>query len=236
MEVLKKAPFPEDILALGEDGLKEIWRAAKLKGCSYSKAGRIVSYAGESVGLTDGTESGKRAVRWFAEKIMDLSRQLKEMEDILHEKCMEIPCAENILEMPGIGERILSGILAEMGDIDRFDDGREIQKLSGMGLVACSCGKHKGETKISHRGRKKLRYWLFQAARSAVSHSAEFKTLHMYYTTRADNPWKKMQSLIVIACKILRVFYAILKHGTEYDPEKMMKDMKHPAEGKNAVA
>lgn len=41
------------------------------------------------------------------------------------------------------------------------------------------------ETKISHRGRKKLRYWLFQAAKSAVSHSAEFKTLHMYYTTRA---------------------------------------------------
>ena len=146
LEVLKKAPFPEDILALGEDGLKEIWRAAKLKGASYSKAGRIVRYAGESVGLTDGTQAGKRAVRWFAEKIMEITRQMKEVEDMLHEKCMEIPCAENILEMPGIGERILSGILAEMGDIDRFDDVREIQKLSGMGLVACSSGKHKGET------------------------------------------------------------------------------------------
>ena len=61
---------------------------------------------------------------------------------------------------------ILSGILAEMGDISRFDDVKEIQKLSGLGLVACSSGKHKGETKISHRGRKRLRYWLFQAAKS----------------------------------------------------------------------
>ena len=191
LEVLKKAPFPEDILALGEDGLKEIWRAAKLKGCSYSKAGRIVRYAGESVGLTDGTGAGKKAVRWFAEKIMELSGQLKDVEDMLHEKCMEIPCAENILEIPGIGEKILSWVLAEMGDIDRFDDVREIQKLSGMGLVACSSGKHKGETKISHRGRKRLRYWLFQAAKSAVSHSVEFKTLHMYYTTREDNPLYK---------------------------------------------
>ncbi len=69
-------------------------------------------------------------------------------------------------------EEILSGILAEMGDIDRFDDAREIQKLGGMGLVACSSGKHKGETKISRRGRKRLRYWLFQAAKSAVAHSA----------------------------------------------------------------
>ena len=53
---------------------------------------------------------------------------------------------------------ILSGILAEMGDISRFDDVKEIQKLSGLGLVACSSGKHKGETKISHRGRRRLRY------------------------------------------------------------------------------
>lgn len=101
-----------------------------------------------------------------------------------------------------------------MGDISRFDDVKEIQKLSGMGLVACSSGKHKGQTKISHRGRKRLRYWLFQAAKSAVSHADEFKQLHGYYTTRTNNPLKKMQSLVVIACKILRVIYTILKTGT----------------------
>ena len=103
-----------------------------------------------------------------------------------------------------------------MGDISRFDDVKEIQKLSGMGLVACSSGKHKGQTKISHRGRKRLRYWLFQAAKSEVSHADEFKQLHEYYTTRADNPLKKMQLLIVIACKILRIVYTILKTGTTY--------------------
>ena len=97
-----------------------------------------------------------------------------------------------------------------------------------MSLVAGSSGKHKGQTKISHRGRKRLRYWLFQAARSAVSHAEEFKELHVYYTTRADNPLKKMQSLIVIACKILRVIYTILKTGRDYDPQKMLKDIKRP--------
>lgn len=71
-----------------------------------------------------------------------------------------------------------------MGDVSKFDDVKEIQKLSGMGLVSCSSGKHKGQTKISHRGRKRLRYWLFQAAKSAVSHADEFKQLHEYYTTR----------------------------------------------------
>ena len=129
--------------------------------------------------------------------------------------------------MDGIGENILAGVLAEMGDITRFDDAREIQKLSGLGLVACSSGKHKGETKISHRGRKRLRYWLFQAAKSAVAHGEEFQALHEYYTTRRENPLKKMQSLIVIACKILRVVYTILTTGRKYDPARMLKDIRH---------
>lgn len=103
---------------------------------------------------------------------------------------------------------------------------KEVQKLSGMGLVACRSGKYEGKTKISHRGRKRLRYWLFQAAKSAVTHAEEFKELHIYYTTRPENPLKKMQSMIVIACKILRVIYAILNKGETYDPKKLLSDIK----------
>ena len=103
-------------------------------------------------------------------------------------------------------------------------------------MVACSSGKHKGETKISHRGRKRLRYWLFQAAKSAVAHADEFKELHAHYTTRKDNPLKKMQSLIVIACKILRVIFAILTKGMTYDPKKMLRDIVRPNEQSVQVA
>lgn len=229
LEVLRVSAIPADITALGAEGLRDIWHAAKLRGRGYSRAGEIVRYAEKSVGLTDGTDAGREAVKWFAEQILKLDEQLAEIESALHKKCREIPYAENMLEINGIGENILSGILAEMGDISRFDDVKEIQKLSGMGLVACSSGKHKGQTKISHRGRKRLRYWLFQAAKSAVTHAEEFKQLHVYYTTRANNPLKKMQSLIVIACKILRVIYTILKTGTTYDPQRMLRDIKHPA-------
>ena len=231
LELLKQAPFPQDLMALGESGIKNIWHEAKLRGRGYNKAGEIIRHAGESIGLTDGADAGRTAVRWFAEKITELDRQLDETEAQLHQKCMEIPHAENILGISGIGENILSGILAEMGDASRFDDVKEIQKLSGMSLVANSSGKHNGETRISHRGRKRLRYWLFQAAKSAVSHAWEFKELHEYYTTRTDNPLKKMQSLIAIACKILRIIYMILNTGKSYDPEKMLRDIRRPLSG-----
>ena len=226
IEVLKRAPFPEDLIPLGVDGIRQIWHDAKLRGRGYSRAGEILQYARESVGIQDGADASKLVVKWFVEKIMELDEQLSDIENQMNEKCLKIPHAGNILEISGIGENILSGILAEMGDISRFDDVKEIQKLSGLGLVACSSGKHKGQTKISHRGRKRLRYWLFQAAKSAVAHAEEFKELHVYYTTRTKNPLKKMQSLIVIACKLLRVIYTILTRGTVYDPKKMLMDIR----------
>lgn len=236
MAVLKEAPFPEDILKLGAEGIREIWHQAKLRGRGYSRAAEIVKYAETSIGLKDGTAAGREAVRWFAEKIMELNEELAEIENRLNEKCKEIPQAENVLEIPGIGGKILSGILAEMGDISRFDDAKELQKLSGLGLVSCSSGKHKGETGISHRGRKRLRYWLFQAARSAVAHGEEYKWIHAHYTTRAGNALQKMQSLIVIACKLLRVIYTMLKTGKPYDPEKLLKDIRYPENVQTAAA
>lgn len=235
LELLKQASFPEDLTALGEDGIRQIWKDAKLRGRGYSRAGEILRYAKTSVGIKDGAAAGKTAVKWFTQKIMELDAELAVIEEQIGQKCQEIPHAGNILEISGIGENTLSGILAEMGDIKRFDDVKEIQKLSGLGLVACSSGKHKGETRISHRGRKRLRYWLFQAAKSAVAHAEEFKELHMYYTTRADNPLKKMQSLIVIACKLLRIIYTILKNGRVYDPKKMLLDIRRPGK-KEAIA
>lgn len=226
LALLREAPFPEDVLKLDVDGIRDIWHRAKLRGRGYTKAKELASVAKESVGLKTGTAVAKKKVKSFAEKIQVLSLELSEIEADIEKKCHEIPHAENVLEICGIGNTIMGGILSEMGDIERFDDVKEIQKLSGLGLVACSSGKHKGETRISHRGRKRLRYWLFQAARSAVAHSPEFKQLHLYYTTRAENPLKKMQSLIVIACKILRIIYTILKKGVKYDAEKMAKDIR----------
>ena len=235
LEVLKEAPFPEDILAIGADGLRDIWRRAGLKGRGYGRAGKIVSLASGSVGLAHGTQGGREAARWFAMELGRLNREMADIEEMLHSRCRDIPSASNVLEIRGIGENILSGILSEMGDISRFDDAKEIQKMSGLSLVSSSSGKHKGDTKISRRGRKRLRYWLFQAARSSVAYADEFKALHIYYTTRKENPLKKMQSLIVIACKLLRIIYMLLRTGRSYDPSRMLSDIHRPAEKTSAA-
>lgn len=236
ISLLKEAPFPADLIAIGENGIREIWKKHKLRGRGYSKAAEIIKLAEVSVGMKDGADMSRTAVQWYAEEVERLTKKLEDIQNQLNVKFKEIPHAENILEIRGIGENILSGILAEMGDIERFDNVKEIQKLSGLGLVACSSGKHKGETRISHRGRKRLRYWLFQGAKSVVVHDETFKNLHAYYTTRTENPLKKMQSLIVIACKLLRIIYKLLKDGGKYDPEKMRTDIVYPKKEQKPAA
>lgn len=90
MEILKEAPFPEDILRLGAEGLREIWQKAELKGRGYGRVAEIVRYAEMSIGLKNGTAAGKKAVRWFAKKIKKLDEELEKVENRLNEKCMEI--------------------------------------------------------------------------------------------------------------------------------------------------
>ena len=107
--------------------------------------------------------------------------------------------------------KTVSGFLAEVGDISRFDNPKQLQKLAGLAIKENSSGKHKGETTISKRGCKRLRYLLFEVAMSLVSRNAEFAELHRYYTIRANDPLKKMQSLMVVASKLIRIFYDMLK-------------------------
>lgn len=74
---------------------------------------------------------------------MELNDELANMQKQIEEKCQQIPQLDKILEISGIGESMLSGILEGLGDISRFDDVKEIQKRSGLGLVACNSGKYK---------------------------------------------------------------------------------------------
>ena len=113
-------------------------------------------------------------------------------------------------------------------DQGRFDDPKQLQKLAGYAVVKNESGKHKGESHISYRGRKRLRYVLYEAAVSMVAHNPEFRQIHEYYTTRDKNPLKKMQSLIAVACKLIRIFYLILQTGATYDAAMMMGDIRRP--------
>ena len=227
--VLKVAPLPEDIVKLGVDGVNRIWRDAKVRGVGMKRAKTLVTAAEHSVGSREAQDAARIE---FQILLSDLEMQTKreaELMEMIREKIAEVPYVDKLLEIRGVGLKTVVGFVAEVGDIRRFDDPKQLQKLAGYAIVKNQSGKHKGESHISYRGRKRLRYVLYEAAISVVAHNAEFREIHQHYITRDKNPLKKMQSLIAVACKLLRVFYMLATTDSHYDGNKMLGDIKRPA-------
>lgn len=226
--ILRHAPLPEDIVKLGVEGVNRIWRDAKMRGVGLKRARTLVKAAEHSVGCRDAQDAARIELKiLLADYDMQLQRE-SELMTMIEEKITEVPYIDKLLEIKGVGMKTVVGFVAEVGDIRRFTDPKQIQKLAGYAIVSNDSGKHTGESHISYRGRKRLRYVLYEAAVSVVSHSPEFKSIHQYYTTRDKNPLKKMQSMIAVACKLIRVFYKIMTSGVSYDGEKLITDIHRP--------
>ena len=226
--VLKMAPLPEDIVKLGVEGVNQIWRNAKLRGAGMKRAEALVSAAEHSVGSREASETARYELKNLLDDMDAYMSRQEELLQKIEEKLQEIPYIDKLMGIKGIGLITVSGFIAEVGDIGRFDNPKQLQKLAGLAIVADSSGKHNGESRISYRGRKRLRYVLYEAAVSVIGKNAEFREIHEYYRTREKNPLKKMQSVIAVACKILRVFYTILTKGVDYDAGKLMGDIRRP--------
>lgn len=226
--VLKQAPLPSDIRALGVSGVNKIWRDAKLRGAGIKRATTLVSAAERSVGSQEGLTVARIEIQNLLRDYEVYNSRVEELMELLTALLEDIPYIDKLLEIKGVGLKTVSGFIAEVGDLSRFKNPKQLQKLAGYALVENSSGKHKGETRISKRGRKRLRYILFEVAISVLGKNREFREIHQYYTTRSENPLKKMQSLIAVACKLIRVFYMILTTGVSYDGEKMLRDIKRP--------
>ncbi len=226
--VLKVAPLPDDIIKLGAEGVNQIWRDAKLRGVGMKRAKTLITAAEHSVGSKEAPETARIELRHLLGDMDVYTSRLEELLRSIEGKLREIPYVDKLMEIKGIGLTTVSGFIAEVGDIGRFDNPKQLQKLAGYAIVANDSGKHNGESRISYRGRKRLRYVLYEAAISLIGKNAEFREIHEYYRTRKKNPLKKMQSVVAVACKIIRVFYTILTKGIDYDANKLMGDIRRP--------
>ena len=239
MTILKQAPLPQDIVSLGMGGILQIWRANKLRAAGLKRAKRaktLFEAAQRSICPPDAGRAVRMELWQLLEEYEYIKKQLHEADIMIRIVTAEIPEVNELMKIPGIGLITAAGMISEIGDIRRFDDPRQIQKLAGLAIVVNESGKHKGQSEISRRGRKRLRKILFQAALVLVRSNKEFKTIHDYYTTREKNPLKKKQSLMAVAAKLIRVCFGMVKNGTPYDPAKVLKDIRRTVSSQGCFA
>ena len=194
-----------------------------------SKIKELKKVAVASIGIREGSDMAKLELRTLIDKYELINEKFVELESNIDKLLHQIPGVEQMLAIKGIGKDTVAGFFSEVGDLSYYSHPRQIIKLAGLSLKENTSGKHKGQTKITKRGRKTLRALLFRVAMPLVAKNTAFKALHEYFTKRQNNPLKKMQSLIAICNKLIRILFTIGKKQCEFSEERMLRDIPHMA-------
>lgn len=225
---LKHLSTPSKIANINTNDILKLWKTEVKRAVGIKRAQLLVEKAKISIGMTEGIVMAEYELHYLLDKYDAVMLKLEDLMVKVEAILSEIPGAKEMMLIPGLGLVTVAGFLSEVCELAQYAHPRQIQKLAGLTLKEYSSGKHKGQTTITKRGRRKLRALLFKAIMPMVAKNKEFKALHQYYTTRTNNPLKKKQSLIALCCKLIRVLYAIGIKGIAYNPQKLMNDIKHP--------
>lgn len=225
---LRNLSIPSKIEETNIEDILKLWRTEVKRAVGTKRAELLLEKAKLSIGLTEGLEMAEYELQYFLDEYDALMTKLEKLMVKVENIINKIPGAKEMMLIPGLGLATVAGFLSEVCELAQYAHPRQIQKLAGLTLKENSSGNHKGETTITKRGRRFLRSVLFKAMMPMVAKNNEFRLLHKYYTTRANNPLKKKQSLIALCCKLIRLLYAIGTKGVAYNPQKLMDDIKHP--------
>lgn len=209
LHLLTEGYFPVDIINTSEDVLLE----------------EVNKVTKRSVGIRVGLKMARQEMAYLMDQYHGLAERLASLENELVTLVMEVPGAEEMMNIKGIGAMTVVAFFSEVGDITQYRDPRQIIKLAGLNLKMNQSGLHKGRTSITKRGRKRLRNILYQVAIPLAKHNAAFSQLHDYYRTRANNPLTGKQSFIALARKLIKIFYVIGTRKCAFDPQRMMQDI-----------
>ena len=226
---LKLEALPHELVNYTDEELLLSLRQVVKRSIGLKKIRALKEAANRSIGIRQGAAMAKLELRALLEKYDFIQVKFEELDHQLDQLLDHIPGVTQMLEVSGIGRDTVAGFFAEVGDLRDYQHPRQIVKLAGLSLKENTSGKHKGQTKITKRGRKKLRALLFRAAMILVAKNKAFKALHIYYTTRSHNPLKKMQSLIALCNKLIRILFSIGKKQFTFQEDKMLKDIPHMA-------
>ncbi|MBN0985450.1 IS110 family transposase, partial [Gordonia sp. BP-94] len=121
--------------------------------------------------------------------------------------------------IPGVSAVSVAAILAETGDLTRFDSARAVVKHAGLCPRGNSSGNYRGTTRISGRGRPLLRVAAWRAAFAALTHNEVYAARYRHLTSREANQLNPNQARVAIAAALLRQLFVVITTATPWNPD-----------------
>ncbi len=145
-----------------------------------------------------------------------LDSQIKVLDKAIEQQFQIIP--NTLISVPGIGKVYSAGIIAEIGDIHRFDSQAAIAKYAGLVWTQHQSGDFEAKrTHLIKSGNRYLRYYLLEAANSVRRCDSEFRR---YYDLKFKevNQFQHKRALALTARKLVRLVYRLLMDNRLYIP------------------
>jgi len=148
--------------------------------------------------------------------IRALETQINAFDKAISEQIKIIP---NTLEsIGGIGSVYAAGIIAEIGDINRFNNQASVAKYAGLAWTQYQSGSFEAQnTRLIKSGNRYLRYYLIEAANSVRRCTPEYA--HYYNLKLKEvNKYQHKRALALTARKLVRLVFVLLKTNRLYIP------------------
>ena len=130
----------------------------------------------------------------------------------MDELARELPEYEEINKMPGVGKKLTSRIIAEIGDVRRFKNAGSIIAYAGLDAPPYQSGKFEAMNRhISKRGNKHLRKTGYEVMKSIKSSCKSDNELKVYIIKKENEGKSKKSAKIAGLNKFLRMYYGIAK-------------------------
>jgi len=152
--------------------------------------------------------------------VKTIKEQIKELDKAIERLLDIIPESQCLLSIPGIGKVYCAGILAEIGQIERFEDQAKLAKYAGLYWKRKQSGSYESErTSLTRTGNHYLRYYLVEAANSVK----RLEPVYNEYYKKKYNEVPKLQhkrALVLTARKLVRMVDVLLRNHQLYTPER----------------
>lgn len=143
-----------------------------------------------------------------------LEAQIKEFDKAISAQMKLLPNV--LISVPGVGPVFSAGIMAEIGDINRFENQAQLAKYAGLAWTQYQSGNFEAETsRLICTGNRFLKYYLYEAAFSLVRCDKEYSNFyHLKY--KEVNRCQHKRALALTARKFVRLVFALLKDNRLY--------------------
>jgi transposase len=155
--------------------------------------------------------------RWVLADWRSATTRLTEVQTRMVEILDELGLTAYVTSIPGVSAVGAAAMLAETGDPARFDSPRALVKHAGLCPRDNASGTFNGRSRISRRGRPRLRLAAWRAVWGALPHNSVMAARYRHLTTRQHNRLTDGQARAAIAAALLRWLHVVVTERVHWD-------------------